>query len=191
MDPQLLHLRSMKNIIALTFIAFSSLNLFAHEDLLGQLVGDKLGLFYKDHTVSGHVNGQIIYATPVESGFGMRLVQRISGKDYVSEFKKTETGLQGELIQINDKGTQRAIQFEMTTVSAKEGFMQGRIGDKPFTAQIRAKAMEGHHFVKPEFLIELPNKTYQFHLENGMACMGCATKLVYVVLGMLEATGAL
>ena len=181
----------MKKLSTLLFIAFSSLNLFAHEDLLGQLVGDKLGLFYKDHTVSGHINGQIIYATPVETGFGMRLVQRIGGKDYLSEFKKTETGLQGELVRIDEKGTQSAVQFEMTTVSAKDGVMLGRIGDKQFTAHIKANAMEGHHFVNPEFSIELPNKTYQFRLENGMACMGCATKLVYVVLGMLEATGAL
>lgn len=160
--------------------------------MLGQFKGDKLGLFYKDHTLSGHINEQIVYATPLTEGFGLKLTQRINGKDFISEFKKTEMGLVGEVFRTVGSGKEvSSLKVELTSVKAKEGLIEGRVEDEPFTAQVRSQSMQGNHYVNPEFEITLNGRTYRFQLENGMACMGCATKIVYVIVGVLKATGAL
>lgn len=81
--------------------------------------------------------------------------------------------------------------FKLDSVNPKEGAMAGSIDGVRFTAQIRSQSMQGNHYVDPEFEVSLNQVTYRFQLENGMTCMGCATKVVYVVLGVLKSTGAL
>ena len=180
----------------LPFILFTAVTLalplsaHEHEEQLGNLVGDGLGLYYSDHAISGHVNGHLVFANPFDSEFGLKLSHRAGGKTYESDFKKGTKGF-GGLIETEDAKGLKKTEILFTKVDAKAGVMEGMIGSTPFKVNVSATKMEGHHYVNPVFDVTLPSKTYSFRLNDGMACMGCSLKIVYVVLGMLSTTGTL
>lgn len=176
-------------LLTLTLFTFSA---SAHEeDQLGMLKGENLSLYYTDHAMSGHINGQLVYATPFEKEFGIKLTHRTKGQDFQSEFKQTAGVFSGKIEGLTKAGAKSETEVKLTKVNGKEGWMEGTVANIPFKVQITSKTMEGHHFVNPEFDVTLPNGNYKFVLENGKACMGCATKIVFVVLGMLQSTESL
>jgi len=170
---------------------------FGHEDhdhdhgQLGMLKGENLGLFYSDHAISGHVKGSLVFAAPLENEYGIKLEHRMEGATLTSEFKKNGSAFSGKLIQLNAKGEKSEIEVAATKVNGKEGSIDGFVGTTPFTVKISSKTMNGNHYVDPTFNVMIGSKAYSFQLVGGTACIGCALKITYVVLGMLHTTGAL
>ena len=168
----------MRVWIALALI-FSGALAGAHEHgKLGTIQGEHLSLFYTDHAISGHVRGRLVYASPLEEEYGLRLRYRWEGADHESVFKKDGNDFRGNLLAI-------------TRANAKEGTIEGTLGKDAFIARITSDKMAGHHYVDPRFDVKEGERSYTFKLVNGEACMGCALKIVYAVLGMVRATGGI
>ncbi len=182
------------------FILYAALALnlssYVHADdhvvQLGEIKGDHLGLFYSDHAFSGHVKETLTFATiPADGDSFLKLQYWIRGQHFesnlVREGKLTKAVL--PYVDANDQPLQT--EFVVTEINHTNASFSGTIGKKSFLAKVSAQKMEGQHFVDPRFDVTVDGKDYAFRLEKGMACMGCSLKILYVVLGMLEVTGAL
>lgn len=181
----------MKALVSL-WVLFVGLNAFAHDaDQMGQLKGDKLGLHYSDHAIAGQVNGHLVFATPLTDKYGIKLTHRAQGQDFVSEFTQKAGKFSSVIETVNDSGEKVATAFEVTKVNPQQGRIEGLLSGKAFIATITAKEVVSGHYVNPHVDVDVAGVKYSFDLENGLACMGCSLKIVYVVLGMLGATGAL
>lgn len=165
---------------------------WAHEpNQLGMLKGEGMALYYSDHALSGHIGGLLLFATPLENEFGIKLTHRSQAKDYESIFRKTGTNFSGRIENTNSQGEKTVTEVTILKVNAAEGLVEGTLNAVPFKLIVSSNKMEGHHYVDPNFDVTLGEKKYSFHLENGMACIGCVAKITYVTLGMLKSTGIL
>lgn len=172
----------VRTFLAISVFCIGLAQAHDHKAQLGEIKGDKVSLHYTDHAMAGQVNGRLVYAAPLSSEFGIKLIYRADGKEFSSDFKKVGASFTAKVNETD---------FALTRVSAKEGIIEGVLGKDPFKIVLSAKSMEGNHYVNPQFDVTLPGKTYSFRLENGMACIGCATKISFVVLAMLRSSGAL
>ena len=179
----------MKYLLAVLTLSLS-IPLFAHdENEMGSLQGDHLGLYYSNHAISGQVGGALVYATPTTGSFGITLMHRSRGKDFSSVFKMEGKGFIGTIQSLSAED--KATESKLTIESVKGGIISGHLDTDPFTVKVSADAMEDAHFVNPRFDVDVAGKAYRFDLQDGKACMGCITKIVYVVVGMLRSTGSL
>ncbi len=175
-------MKTISSLVAIAFLYVATSALAHDPEQLGQFKGEHLGLFYSDHAISGHVKGRLVFATPLDTEFGIRVTHRANEKNVESVFKKEGKSLSGKIGKT---------EFALSRVSAKDGIIEGTLDKQPFKVVITSKTMEGNHYVNPLYDVQLKDRSYSFSLENGKACIGCSTKIVFVVLGMLRETGAL
>ncbi len=167
-----------------------SLTVFAHDpDQMGTLTGENLVLSASDHGFAGHIGGRLVFASPLEGKFGMLVRHRAFGKDFDTTFEQVGKGLQGEIQSVGRDGKSVSAKVVITKASPKEGVIEGTLGADPFTVKISASAMDGHHYLNPQFDASVGSKTYQFKMDEGQSCLGCAIKTTFLVLGMLRVTG--
>jgi hypothetical protein len=165
---------------------------FAHEGAtVGEIRTEELKLTYIDHVLSGAIGSNPVYAYPLPDQFGLTINYH-SGSEMIStEFKNSEYGLGGKFSRKDAEGKLVETSVSITKVDAKAAKIFGTVDADQFEVQISANEMNGHHFVNPHFKMLVGEKTYEFDLNNGQACMGCSTKLSYVIIGLLRVNGAL
>jgi hypothetical protein len=164
----------------------------AHEGAtVGEIRTKELKLTYIDHVLSGSIGSNPVYAYPLPDQFGLTINYHIGSEMISTEFKNSEDGLGGKFSHKDTEGKLVETSVNITKVDAKEGKIFGTVDADHFEVQISANEMNGHHFVNPHFKISIGEKTYEFDLSEGQACMGCSTKLSYVIVGLLRVNGAL
>jgi len=186
----MIHPIHMKNLIALFILAVSLPSLAHDTEQMGKVVGDKIELSYSDHAAAGQVNGHLVFASPLVGKYGIQLTHRTQGQDFVSSFTQVTGGYAGTIDTLNEAGDKTSVEVKITKVAPKLGRIEGTVAGKSFVTTVSAKEMQSGHFVNPNFLTEINGRKFEFNLENGLACMACSLKIVYVVLGMLGSTGA-
>ena len=184
----------LKRIVASALV--SAISMFATGALASEdhgaatLTGEHLKLVYVDHTLAGSIADRPLYASPLEKGFGIRLLHRASEQDFTSVFTKQADGAtRGEVSSIDSAGTKTAAVFTITEALPEEGKIRGTLDNDSFEITITSEGVVDHHFVNPLYTVAINGKTYRYKLENGKACIGCSMKISYVVLGMLRVNG--
>jgi hypothetical protein len=186
----------MGDTLKLLSIALASLFAFsaiAHEDSMGIIKGEKFSIHYSQHAFAGQVNGHLVYATPLEGDFGVKLTSRIEGKEFQTTFKEDDNGvINAKLSTITKAGGAKETTFSITKIEAKQFQIIGQLDNDLFIVNVTSdKLVGGHHLANPVFNVRLGEKAFTFQLENGEACIMCSTKISFVVLTMLRATGAI
>jgi hypothetical protein len=185
----------MRSLLTLAFAAAATVAPVAHADDhvgLGHLVGEHLNLVYADHTVSGAVGDLPLYATPLADEFGIKLVHRAGGQDFEATLRQTD-GVLGTTVTTAaaDGAAPKEVAIKFTKVSGADGTVEGTLDADAFKVVITSDTMDGNHYVDPRFDVTVGETAYHFQLEGGSACIGCSTKITFVVLSMLRATGKL
>ena len=181
-----------KAFIALFTLLLTSSTFASDEHGIGKIVTDELNLSYIDHVLTGRIGDRPVFAKPLAEGFGLALWHRAHGQDFETVFTKVDKELKGPVQSLS--ATKEAIStvFQVTGLSGKEGRLEGIIGDRKFTVQVTADEMNGHHYINPHFEITFADGfIYEFDIEDGQACMGCAVKLSYAIISMLHAYGTI
>jgi hypothetical protein len=161
-----------------------------HQDHgFGHIVGEHLEVIYNEHTLSGSIAERPFFATPLEKAYGMRLFHRTGERTFESTFAKVGEVLSAEVATLNALQTEGNVHFEITQIDPASGRITGKLDEDTFTIQLSAEEMNGHHYVNPRFDVESAGKLYSFQLENGQACLGCATKISFAILSMLRGAG--
>lgn len=184
----------IKHVIKMAFIAstlFIANQAVASEDHGAAVVtGEHLNLVYVDHTLAGSIADHPLYASPLDTGFGIHLTHRADETDFHSTFTKQDNGsLRGEIESVDSTGTKSLAVFAITEILPSENKIRGTLDDDVFEITITSEGMVNNHFVNPTYTVDVNGKKYSYKLDNGMACMGCSTKISYVVLGMLRING--
>lgn len=179
-------------ILGLLTVLFSNhLALANEEESFGEIKGEKLSLYYYDHSFSGHVNEQLVYAIP-QANHGVLLSHRVGGRDVQALLKRSEPEFFVATIpSLTKEGKSLETKFVVTNINPREALIEGKLDQDAFSVKISAESVEAGHFANPRFDVKVGDKAYQFRLDNGHACIMCATKISYVVLSMLRVTGVL
>ncbi len=178
--------------LAVLTLAFWMAPAFADEPgESGPVKGPGVELLWQDHNLTGRIGGIAISAASLEKEFGMTLVHRAGGREFRTELKKVGKRIGGTVESLDRHGKLVRKSIEITGADAASGKFSGILDGKAFNARVSAKSMNGHHFVAPVFDFQFASSAYQFRMDSGMACMGCAIKMSMVVLSMLSVTGSL
>jgi hypothetical protein len=186
---KLLYCLSLSYLFAFSTFAAAQEEDHDHEHGLGHIVGENIDVAYTDHAFAGTIGGTLIFASPLEGEFGVKLVHRAAGKDYESSFRKVDNRFVGTVSTPSENNSLRETTFALTSVNAADGVIEGTLDNDSFIVLVKADEMEGNHYVNPTFIVSVGEKNFSFKLEGGEACIGCATKISFVVLSMLRTTG--
>ncbi len=183
--------------LACVLLSFSSLFTLSTAALadgdhgVGLIATPTMNLSYIDHVLSGRIGDRPVYARPLTDEFGMALFHRAGGKDFESIFKKDGEQYKGVVESIDHNGQPIEAEFIMTAANGQEGTITGTINELPFTVQLSAETMEGHHYVSPHFAMTIGDKSIGFDMKDGTACVGCSVKLSFAIISMLFVSGSL
>jgi len=163
-----------------SYTAMSEPNIGADElSAFGNINSDNFSLYYSDDTLSGQINGVLVFGTPLETGSGITLQYRMPGQTLKSTFKVAG----GKLT-----GTIKNVTVNITKFNGNAGTLEGTVGDISFKVAITSQTTSGEEYVNPRFDVTLPNRSFSFQLDGGQACITCSSRIIAVVLGMLKAT---
>ncbi|MBI2602393.1 MAG: hypothetical protein HYW48_04990 [Deltaproteobacteria bacterium] len=178
----------MRIVLALFFLT-SSLA-FAHGDTkMGMFVGSGVDASYSDHALAGRVGQVVFYASPLKEEFGTKLTFRAHGLDQEAFFRKSGEDFVGTLILKNESGVLRPVVFKIDRIDRDEHKVFGSLNDIPFELHVRAKEMNGNHYINPEFEVVTNGKSLSYRLENGKVCMSCVANTSFVILSLLNLQG--
>ena len=156
---------------------------------MGTFLGSGVDASYSDHTLAGRVGQVVFYASPLKGEFGTKLTFRAYGMDQEAFFRKSGEDFVGTLMLKNERGELRPVVFKFDRMDRDEHKVYGSLNDIPFELHVRAKEMNGHHYVNPEFEVVTNGKSLSYRLENGDLCMGCVVKTSFVILSLLNLQG--
>jgi len=152
---------------------------------------EDLELTYIDHVLAGRIGEHPIYAVPLSDEYGMKLQHRAGGQDFESIFRRVDDKFLGTVISQTAEGVVTEHVFTVNSVSAADGEIRGFLNDKPMLINISSETMNGGHYVNPKFEMQVGEKSYEFVLEKGEACIGCSLKIGFAIVSMLGANGIL
>jgi len=186
----IIQMRFFSAILAMTF----TLPILAQEEEhgVGRIVNNDMNLSYIDHVLSGEIAGEPILAKPLENEFGISLWHRSRGEEFETIFKKEGNILVGEVNGFDQSERRVETQFKIHEISSPANLIIGQIDNRFFKVRISSETMNGNHYVNPTFKITFQDGAlYEFTLDGGEACMGCAAKLSYVIISILFSNGIL
>jgi hypothetical protein len=185
-------MRLLSGFSAVLVAAAVSFQAVAHESgSVGEITTNELKLTYIDHVLSGAIGTSPVYAYPLPDQYGIFVQHHAGSEMFTSEFKKSEGILGGKFKSRNSDGAEIEATVVVQSVNAEKGSFAGTIDQDPFEVRLSANEMSGHHYIDPHFVITVADKTYEFDLKKGQACMGCAVKIGYVILGLMRVNGLL
>lgn len=180
----------MRNV--LVFFSFL-LPLYAfgdHDHGKATITTSELDLTYEDHILSGTVDGREMRGTPLESAFGLKLWHKVNDKEYVSIFRSQNNKIAGAFDSEDPSGAPLSTILTFHEIDSSKGVIKGIIGEKNFMVEVTSDTMDGHHYVNPNFRMTFSDDlVYEFTLQNGEACIGCAVKISYAIITMLYSVG--
>ena len=172
-------LRNLKVLVVLLVFVSSA---WADQNENGMLVGKGLRVLWHDHNLTGTVGQSQLVAQPLTTEFGLKMTHKTRGQVFQSIFKKQGNGLAGTVEGLDVKGEKATVKFVVTQMDPKRGIIVGTINSRPFTVKISSLKMNGHHYVEPTFQVILGQRNYQFQMQKGQACMGCAVRISFALI---------
>ena len=154
---------------------------------IGRIVTQELDLFYIDHVLTGKIGDRPVFAKPIKGG-GLFLWHKAEGQEFETALNNQDGSLKASVGSLTTKARNYNKNFTIKNISKDAGTIRGTHGKREFTVTVTSDTMEGHHYVNPHFQIEFEDGgNYDFTLEGSSACMGCATKLSFAIISMLDA----
>jgi len=175
--------------LALSLVVASSA--FSHdESQYGHIVGKGLELAYKNHALAGSVAETLLFSSPLEGEFGNQIYVRFGEVTLPIAFKKAGSEIKLNAVYKTDDGVEKNLDTKVTAI--KDGKIAMVIHGKDYLVTVSSDEMDGNHYVNPTFTVNKSGTTvYSFKLQDGAACIMCATRIATVVLTFLEHAGKL
>ncbi len=136
---------------------------------------------WNDRTLSGSVDGCLIFADSLTLTFGARLLLRVGGRTSEAVLRRDESALTATLTSLW-MGEDIVTSFVLDAVDPVHGALCGTIDTDRFDVQLLATGRVGNQYCNPTFVLNVAGQQHQFALHHGSACIGCAIKVVLAVL---------
>jgi hypothetical protein len=153
----------------------------ADDHPIGKITSHGMDLIWSDHTLTGTIDGVAIFADNLPNEFGTRLLAHIGGQTFEGIFKGDSGVMQGSLTTQRDNQQVNST-FTVTDIDGATATISGKIDDDEFTITMSSNQMNGHHFVNPLYTLNIGAEQYQFRMDNGEVCLGCTSKIAFVIL---------
>jgi hypothetical protein len=165
----------MKSVV-LGVMFFSTL-VFAHGEMT-RITGEGINLAYRDHALAGSVKDQIVMGF---WGQGVsQLNVRASNGELLQLNPKLLNGKQGVEVEIS--GSKKLV-YKLNRIDSQKDEIHILINDKEAVFQIHSEfEKNGSHFKNPTVEGEIDGKSFRFQIEDGEACYGCLSNIVYMIL---------
>jgi hypothetical protein len=146
----------------------------------GQIKGESLSLFERDHAFSGQILNRPVFGAFEHEPYGASIQIRKGDQTQVLKFSKVDREYSGT---ISDGTVETKVALVgIKKITATEAEIKLKIDDQDVSVKVSAKTFENGHFKSPSFAGQLGDLTLNFDF-SGEACFGYSSNIALMIFG--------